>query len=538
MKNINFIECTLRDGGYHNLWDFDKSLVNEYLQVCKSLEIENLELGFRFPKSEEWLGEFAFTSESTLESLSLDDEFNIGVMVNASDFIDEEQLDAATINNTFPLEASNSKIDFIRIATHIKDLNKSLELGQRLLDKGYKLAINIMQAHNLNKKIINEFSQLSKNLELQSVYFADSLGCMVPGQINKLVTILKQSTTLPIGIHAHNNMGLALANTVEAVNSGVEWIDMTMTGMGRGPGNTLTEDALFYFSNLKTENKIELVELLEKFFYPLKEKHNWGSSPYYFLAGMNKVHPLYIQDITKDSDFDVNDKISLIDSLGSVNVENTQISDSYNSDFKEKYFNYYSLVNEVDNLDSNKFRNENFLIIGAGKSVDRYKVEIEKFVEAYNPTVLQLNNHTTISENMIDFRVSCHPHRLSSKFEDTKKIETIFIIPNLNKSVSINHRSILHYDIKIVNDKFTTNKTYCTIPNALAFTYALAIASKNNSIKNIYLAGIDGYENSNKKNTELNTTLQLYKSVQNSNTLSITPTFLNIESKSIFSFKI
>ena len=253
---------------------------------------------------------------------------------------------------------------------------------------------------------------------------------------------------------------------------------------------------------------------------------------------MNKVHPLYIQDITKDSDFDVNDKISLIDSLGSVNVENTQISDSYNSDFKEKYFNYYSLVNEVDNLDSNKFRNENFLIIGAGKSVDRYKVEIEKFVEAYNPTVLQLNNHTTISENMIDFRVSCHPHRLSSKFEDTKKIETIFIIPNLNKSVSINHRSILHYDIKIVNDKFTTNKTYCTIPNALAFTYALAIASKNNSIKNIYLAGIDGYENSNKKNTELNTTLQLYKSVQNSNTLSITPTFLNIESKSIFSFKI
>ena len=265
MKNINFIECTLRDGGYHNLWDFDKSLVNEYLQVCKSLEIENLELGFRFPKSEEWLGEFAFTSESTLESLSLDDEFNIGVMVNASDFIDEEQLDAATINNTFPLEASNSKIDFIRIATHIKDLNKSLELGQRLLDKGYKLAINIMQAHNLNKKIINEFSQLSKNLELQSVYFADSLGCMVPGQINKLVTILKQSTTLPIGIHAHNNMGLALANTVEAVNSGVEWIDMTMTGMGRGPGNTLTEDALFYFSNLKLKIKLNLLNCLKNF---------------------------------------------------------------------------------------------------------------------------------------------------------------------------------------------------------------------------------------------------------------------------------
>ena len=538
MKNINFIECTLRDGGYHNLWDFDKSLVNEYLQVCKSLELKNLELGFRFPKSEEWLGEFAYTSESTLESLSLDDEFNIGVMINASDFIDEEQLNTATVNYTFPFEASNSRIDFIRIATHIKDLNKSLELGQRLLDKGYKIAINIMQAHNLNKKVINEFSQLSKDLELQSVYFADSLGCMVPGQINKLVTTLKNSTTFPIGIHAHNNMGLALANTVEAVNSGVEWIDMTMTGMGRGPGNTLTEDALFYFSNLETENKIELVKLLENYFYPLKEKHNWGSSPYYFLAGMNKVHPLYIQDITKDRDFDVNDKISLIDSLGSVNLENAQISESYSPNFKEKYFNYFSLINETDNLDSNKFKNENFLIIGAGKSVDRYKVEIEKFIETYKPTVLQLNNHITISEDMLDFRVSCHPHRLSSKIQNSKKLETIFIIPNLNKSVSISHHNVLHYDIELVKDTFTANKNYCTLPNALALTYALAIASKNNSVKNIYLAGIDGFENSNKKNTELNTTLQLYKSVHNLNTLSITPTSLNIESQSIFSFEI
>jgi 4-hydroxy 2-oxovalerate aldolase len=538
LKNINFIECTLRDGGYHNLWDFDKSLVNEYLQVCKSLELKNLELGFRFPKSEEWLGEYAYTSESTLESLSLDDDFNIGVMINASDFIDEEQLNTATINYTFPFEASNSRIDFIRIATHIKDLNKSLELGQRLLDKGYKIAINIMQAHNLNKKVINEFSQLSKDLELQSVYFADSLGCMVPGQINKLVTALKNSITFPIGIHAHNNMGLALANTVEAVNSGVEWIDMTMTGMGRGPGNTLTEDALFYFSNLETENKIELVKLLENFFYPLKEKHNWGSSPYYFLAGMNKVHPLYIQDVTKDRDFDVNDKISLIDSLGSVNLENAQISESYSPNFKEKYFNYFSLVNETDNLDSNKFKNENFLIIGAGQSVDRYKVEIEKFIETYKPTVLQLNNHITISEDKLDFRVSCHPHRLSSKLQNSKKIETIFIIPNLNKSVSIGHHNVLHYDIELVKDKFTANKNYCTLPNALALTYALAIASKNNSVKNIYLAGIDGYENSNKKNTELNATLQLYKSVHNLNTLSITPTSLNIESKSIFSFEI
>ena len=59
MKNLNFIECTLRDGGYHNSWDFDRALVEDYLNVCKSLEIKNIELGFRFPNSNDWLGEFA-----------------------------------------------------------------------------------------------------------------------------------------------------------------------------------------------------------------------------------------------------------------------------------------------------------------------------------------------------------------------------------------------------------------------------------------------------------------------------------------------
>ena len=65
---------------------------------------------------------------------------------------------------------------------------------------------------------------------------------------------------------------------------------------------------LCLFSKTKTQNKIDLISLLEKHFYPLKEKHRWGSSPYYFLAGVNKVHPSYIQDLTKDLDFDVNDK--------------------------------------------------------------------------------------------------------------------------------------------------------------------------------------------------------------------------------------
>ncbi len=536
MKNLNFIECTLRDGGYHNSWDFDKALVKDYLNVCNSLKITNLELGFRFPKSNEWLGEYAFTRESTLESLDLKEELNIGVMINASDFINYDQLDIDIISKTFPIEAKNSRLNFVRIATHIKDLQLATELAEHLIEKGYKLAINIMQAHNLDEEVVSKFSNLTKDLDLQSIYFADSLGCMLPTQVNKLVNIFKNNTNHPIGIHAHNNMGLALANTIEAVNTGVNWVDMTMTGMGRGPGNTLTEDAMLYFLKPKTENKIDLISLLEKHFYPLKEKHKWGSSPYYFLAGVNKVHPSYIQDLTKDPDFDVNDKVSLIDSLGSINFENFQNSESYNPDFKEQYFNYYSLDNEKDNLNLDKFNNEDFLILGAGNSVDRYREEIEKFIKTFSPTVLQLNSHNKVSEELIDYRVSCHPQRLSYSKNIKNNIETPFIVPSLSKSISVNYPHTLYYDIKLKQDKFLSKESYCVLPNALALTYSLAIALKNTEVKNIYLAGIDGYDNSSNKNNELNLTLQLIKTNTNCNIFSITPTALNIDIKSIFSF--
>lgn len=535
MKNLNFIECTLRDGGYHNSWDFDKALVEDYLIVCKSLEIKNIELGFRFPNSNDWLGEFAFTRESTLESLNLKKDFNLGVMINAIDFIYHDLINFEIIDKTFPIDATDSSLNFIRIATHIKDLDSSVQLAQYLIEKGYKLAINIMQAHNLDEEVVSKFSNTTQNLNLQSIYFADSLGCMLPSQINKLVNIFKKNTNIPIGIHAHNNMGLALANTIEAVNAGVNWVDMTMTGMGRGPGNTLTEDAMLFFLKPKTQNKIDLISLLEKHFYPLKEKHRWGSSPYYFLAGVNKVHPSYIQDLTNDLDFDVNDKVSLIESIGSIDFEN---SETYNPDFKEQYFNYYSLDNKEDNLKLDNLQNENYLILGAGQSVNKYKEEIEKFIKSLNPTVLQLNNHNKISEELIDYRVSCHPQRLSYSKDIKNNVETPFIVPSLSKSITVDYPKTLYYDIELRINEFSPKEKYCILPNALAVTYSIAIASKNKKLKNIYLAGIDGYDNINYKNNELNLTFQVIKKNIKFNIFSITPTALNLDIKSLFSFDI
>ena len=71
MKNINILDCTLRDGGYHNNWDFSKEVVTEYLKTMSSLNIDYIELGFRSFQNNDFKGPTWYTTDSYLEELSI-----------------------------------------------------------------------------------------------------------------------------------------------------------------------------------------------------------------------------------------------------------------------------------------------------------------------------------------------------------------------------------------------------------------------------------------------------------------------------------
>ena len=85
-KEIEVLDCTLRDGGYHNNWKFNVSLINDYLNCMSLLDIKYVELGFRFLNKDKLRGETAFTSEKFIKRLSIPKNLSIGVMINAGDF--------------------------------------------------------------------------------------------------------------------------------------------------------------------------------------------------------------------------------------------------------------------------------------------------------------------------------------------------------------------------------------------------------------------------------------------------------------------
>jgi 4-hydroxy 2-oxovalerate aldolase len=72
-------------------------------------------------------------------------------------------------------------------------------------------------------------------------YIADSNGSLYPDRVESLVRMLRANTSLPLGFHAHDNLRLAFANALTALRNGVEWLDASLGGAGKGGGNLMAE---------------------------------------------------------------------------------------------------------------------------------------------------------------------------------------------------------------------------------------------------------------------------------------------------------
>jgi len=291
------LDCTFRDGGYYNGWNFDIQLARDYLTVIEKSGIQAVEIGFRSPPDKQ-TGSFAKVTDEFIEdNLYTPDVEYFGVMINESD------MNFALIKKLFKY-SDKAPINLVRVATHFKDINSSEEVVKSLKDLGYYVSMQLMQAAD---KSFDEIKQVGKKLEnwkaIDVLYLADSLGGMNHDSVNYAFKAIKEGWSGLVGFHGHNNKGQALNNSLEAVDIGVDWIDGTMMGMGRGPGNTQTEYLLSElnkrgFGEYEVEDVYQLV--LNKFI-PLKRKYEWGPSLLYYLTAEYNIHPTYVQKMLSEN---------------------------------------------------------------------------------------------------------------------------------------------------------------------------------------------------------------------------------------------
>jgi len=530
-KKLKFLDCTLRDGGYYNRWDFSQDLINSYLKTMSLIGVDIVEIGFRGSIKNSYLGPLAYSSDEFLKQLKIEKSLKISVMVNASNILtgNIKKNISKIFNNK-----KNSPVSIVRLACHYNDIKK-IDAACNILGKlGYEVIVNLMQISERTKEEIKYTAKkLQKNKFVKCMYFADSLGSMNSDDIIEKIKTIKQDFHKDVGIHTHDNLGKALTNTISAVSSGVNWIDSTVYGMGRGPGNLKTEIGLIEIAKSEKylKNIDSMMHLITKYFLPLHNKYNWGTNPFYYLAGKYKIHPTYIQTMLSDKVFDFSVIRKIIESLQKVD------SSSFNP--KKLNFANSSKTKKINWNPEKIFKNKEVLILGNGKTAIDHKKELELFVKKNNPIVLALNLKKNISENLIDFRVASHPFRILSELDQLSKIKKKIImphsqLPDLIKK-KINKDKVLDFGLRLERNKFRFYKNYCSVPNNLVFSYILGIVNAGKADK-IFLAGFDGYDKQDTRYLELSNFLNIYANNKKSIPLiSFTPTVLKISSRSIFS---
>ena len=531
LNKINLLDCTLRDGGYYNNWDFSSKLVNEYLKTMSKVGIEYVELGFRSFQSSTFRGSNWYTTDNYIASLKVPSSIKIAVMVNASQIINQKNL-IKSINILFN-KKDKSKVSLVRIACHFSEIEKTLTIVKQLKKLGYKVAVNLMQ---ISEQSDEKISDISKKLSLSNVdivYFADSLGSMKYFEIDKVIKSINTHWKGPVGVHMHNNLGQALLNNIYCLKRKIQWIDSTIMGMGRGAGNAQTEYFLIEYRRhlKKNTNIIPIQSLMKKYFIELKNKYNWGPNSFYYLAGIHKIHPTYIQEMISTG-FSDSEILAAIDQL-----KNSEGS-KYNIDLVRSEFQK-NIKLKVGNWSPMKaIKNRDTLLIASGAKSDEYLNAIEAYIKKNNPYVIAVNTNVKLNKKLIDVYAACNPLKIISDCEAFRKLKRPLVAPvsifdkNIVKKLS--NIKIYNFGVGLEQNVYKYYKTGTIVPRLYTLAYALSIATSGKA-KKIFLAGFDGYGLNNNRTELINNLIHQYISSSGSKEIiAITPTSYPVTFKSIY----
>ena len=244
------LDCTLRDGGYVNNWQFKEACILATLGAAESSGVEYFEAGYdNIPDC---------IKKSTCKLV---------VMVNAK--------------NIYPVAYA----DCIRVAAYPNEINTAIKAVEEYKNQGFEVFLHLMTADKFEDYDLLKNWQ-NKNI-LTSVYFADSFGSLMPSDVEKIYKNLEDCGFKQISFHAHNNLQLAFTNTIKAIELGAYSVDASVFGIGRGGGNLPIELLLRYFNK---ENTVYL-DLIKNYYMSMYTKNNWGYNYNSLVSGLKNVHP-------------------------------------------------------------------------------------------------------------------------------------------------------------------------------------------------------------------------------------------------------
>lgn len=304
--DVRVLDATIRDGGLVNNFMFTDEFVNALYRANIKAGVDYMEFGYKASKEMfdvNKFGKWKFCDEESIRSIVGDNNSDMKISVMAD-------VGRCDFRKDIP-DRSESVVNMYRVATYVYQMPAAIEMVEYIKDKGYEVTCNIMAISKAQEGDVQQALDMLGNSPVDGIYVVDSYGSLVPEQVGRIADLYLEAGERYgkfIGVHAHNNMQLAFANTIEALAHGVSYLDATMMSMGRGAGNCAMELLLSFLKNPKY-NVYPVLHFLQNHMQPLRESGvKWGYDVPYLLTGHLNLHPssaieYTAQDRTDYADF-------------------------------------------------------------------------------------------------------------------------------------------------------------------------------------------------------------------------------------------
>lgn len=298
-SKVKIIDCTIRDGGLMNSSRFSDKTVRAVYDCCADSGAEYMEIGFKNSKkifSPAEYGAWRFCDEGDIARIIGDRPRNVKLSVMADAGKSDYKTDI--------LDKSRSPIDLVRVACYSRQLDEALDMAKDAKDKGYEVSINLMAACKLSERqMMSDIERLAES-DADILYLMDSFGsfyCKHVAALMKALERICRPRGKKIGFHAHNNLQLAFAKTVQAEECGADFLDSTLGG-ARARGGQLQYGTA---ARIPRAGIAPAMRCVQREIEPMRQKLGWGFAQSYMIAGFLNQHPraaMAYQEKTPDAD--------------------------------------------------------------------------------------------------------------------------------------------------------------------------------------------------------------------------------------------
>lgn len=388
MNRISLLDCTLRDGGYINDWDFGHDeLICLYERIVSS-SVDIIEVGFLDDRRTFDINRSIMPDTDSVERIYGRVDRRKAMIVGMIDY--------GTCSLSHISKCEDSYLDGIRVIFKKHMMQEAVAFCGELKKLGYQVFVQAVSITSYSDEELLKLISLVNEVEPYAVSLVDTYGLLHQDSLLHYFNIMdnKVKPGIGIGYHSHNNFQLGFANCIDMLETKSDRhliVDATLYGMGKSAGNTPIELLAMHLNNRfgKNYDISQLLEAIDGNIMKIYKKHPWGYNLFYYLAASNNCHPNYVKALMDKHTLSMK---SINNILANICNEKKLLFDA--NYIEDLYVEYQSCEcddsDDLNNL-SHNLSGKKILLLGPGQTIQSEETIIREFIDNNNPVVISTN---------------------------------------------------------------------------------------------------------------------------------------------------